>query len=181
MKDPVAERERQSLEKDKAYSRAYYAANQEKCRATRRAWKLNNQEKVQAGHSAWSRTNRDRVAASRRSRRASDSRFRATENLRRRVREVLKEAPKSQKTLKLFGCSPSFLRGHLTGLFKPGMTWENYGQWHIDHIKPCAAFDLRDPEQQKQCFHFSNLQPLWADENQRKGANFIKSVNFVVG
>ena len=51
------------------------------------------------------------------------------------------------------------------------MTWQNYGDgWHIDHIHPCAAFDLTDPEQQKACFHWSNLQPLWAIDNFRKSS-----------
>jgi len=50
------------------------------------------------------------------------------------------------------------------------MTWDNYGEWHIDHETPCAAFDLTDPVQQSNCFHYSNLQPLWAEENRRKGA-----------
>jgi hypothetical protein len=45
------------------------------------------------------------------------------------------------------------------------MTWENHGKWHIDHIKPCASFDLSIPEQQKLCFNFSNLQPLWQRDN----------------
>jgi hypothetical protein len=50
------------------------------------------------------------------------------------------------------------------------MTKENYGKWHTDHIIPCAAFDLSDPKQQTKCFHYSNIQPLWAEENLRKGA-----------
>ncbi len=50
------------------------------------------------------------------------------------------------------------------------MTWDNYGKWQIDHKIPCASFDLTDPEQQKSCFHFSNLQPLWAKDNNSKGA-----------
>lgn len=55
------------------------------------------------------------------------------------------------------------------------MTWANYGKsgWHIDHIKPCASFDLSDPDQQKACFHYSNLQPLWAFDNLSKGAKLV--------
>ncbi len=52
------------------------------------------------------------------------------------------------------------------------MTRENHGERHIDHIKPCAEFDLNNPEEQKKCFHFSNLQPLWAEENISKGAKY---------
>ena len=58
------------------------------------------------------------------------------------------------------------------------MDWENYGfgdnKWHIDHIIPCAAFDLTIPEQQKRCFHYTNLQPLWQRENLSKAKKYIK-------
>ena len=50
------------------------------------------------------------------------------------------------------------------------MNWDNYGVWHLDHIIPCARFDLSDPEQQKICFHYTNLQPMWGEDNMRKGA-----------
>ena len=62
---------------------------------------------------------------------------------------------------------------HIEQQFQPGMSWERHGKdLHIDHIKPCAAFDLTDPEQQKICFHFSNMRPLWAVDNLKKGAKF---------
>ena len=48
------------------------------------------------------------------------------------------------------------------------MNWDNYGQWHIDHIRPCASFNLLDPIEQKICFHYTNLQPLWAEDNLKK-------------
>jgi len=49
------------------------------------------------------------------------------------------------------------------------MNWSNYGKWHIDHIKSCASFDLSKKSEQKKCFHYTNLQPLWAEENIKKG------------
>jgi hypothetical protein len=56
-------------------------------------------------------------------------------------------------------------------MFEPGMTWENYGRvWHVDHRFPCAAFDMGRAEEQKRCFHYLNLQPLFAEDNLRKGA-----------
>jgi hypothetical protein len=50
------------------------------------------------------------------------------------------------------------------------MSWSNYGAWHIDHIKACAKFDLTIDSQQRECFNYTNLQPLWAKENIAKGA-----------
>ena len=61
---------------------------------------------------------------------------------------------------------------HLESKFKPDMTWDNYGEWHIDHIQPDVSFNytsVDDPEFQK-CWALSNLQPLWAEENLSKGA-----------
>ncbi len=75
---------------------------------------------------------------------------------------------KSERTSSLTGCSVPQLRNWLENRFKSGMSWGNYGQWHIDHIIPCAVFDLSKPEERKKCFHFSNLQPLWDWENHAK-------------
>ncbi len=78
---------------------------------------------------------------------------------------------KSLPTEKLIGCSFLQLRAHLEKSFTKEMTWENYGPvWHVDHIRPCATFDLTDPMEQLKCFNFSNLQPLSALENQKKGS-----------
>ena len=71
----------------------------------------------------------------------------------------------------LAGCDIEYLVEYLEDQFQAGMSWENHGRdgWHIDHIKPCASFDLTKLEDQKQCFHYTNLQPLWAYQNQSKG------------
>lgn len=82
-------------------------------------------------------------------------------------------AGKSCGTQELIGCSHQRLKAHLESQFKPGMTWKNYGKWHVDHIRPCASFnDLTEMSQQKDCFHYSNLQPLWASENMSKNARW---------
>lgn len=75
----------------------------------------------------------------------------------------------------LLGCTLQEFKSYLEYRFYPDgqtgevMTWENYGQWHIDEIIPCSAWDLKDPGQQRLCFHFSNAQPLCAKENFSKG------------
>lgn len=108
-----------------------------------------------------------------RRRRREDPQFRLTGLLRQRIYKALRGvATKSAATLKLLGCSVDELREHLEKQFQPGMTWADRGAWHVDHIRPVSSFDLTDPEQQQQCFHYTNLQPLWAADNIRKGARY---------
>jgi len=82
---------------------------------------------------------------------------------------------KSKRTMKLVGCSVKELKQYLENKFKEGMNWKNYGRngWHIDHILPCASFNLIKKEEQEKCFHYTNLQPLWAEENLRKNCKVI--------
>lgn len=64
---------------------------------------------------------------------------------------------------------------HLEGRFCDGMSWANYGKWHVDHVKPCALFDLTNPKEFQQCWALANLQPLWAAENCAKGAKYASA------
>jgi hypothetical protein len=92
--------------------------------------------------------------------------------LRDRIRHAMKRSSskKSEKTLDLIGCSVPFLMDWLEDRFQDGMNWDNQGKWHMDHIIPCASFDLSNPEEQRKCFHYTNLQPLWALDNMKKGS-----------
>jgi hypothetical protein len=101
--------------------------------------------------------------------------FKLTKCLRARLHAIVRRGlgQKHGSTFTLLGCSLDELRAHLEAQFSDGMGWGNYGEWHIDHIKPCARFDLTDPAQQQVCFHWSNLQPLWAADNIRKGARLV--------
>lgn len=122
----------------------------------------------------WQRRNPEKVASYRRrsmsKRRNSDPSFVIVKNLSRRITSVLRGANKCAPTLELLGCTADQFRRYIESKFHPGMTWENYGVmgWHIDHIVSCWKFDLTDPEQQKACFHYTNLQPLWRDANLAK-------------
>jgi hypothetical protein len=104
------------------------------------------------------------------------SQYKMIHNLRKRLREVAKQK-KAENTRAgsgsvLFGCSYTQLRNHLKKQFKDGMSWKNYGDWHIDHIIPMAKFDMNVIDQRNKCFHYSNLQPLWAVDNLKKGKKF---------
>lgn len=79
---------------------------------------------------------------------------------------------KSARSEELLGCSIEEARIHIEQLFEPGMSWENHGEWHIDHIRPCCTFDLANADEQRQCCHYTNLQPLWAADNLSKGSKY---------
>jgi len=99
----------------------------------------------------------------------SDINFRLKNVLRSRLYQALSGNRKNSKMIELLNCSIEKLKNHLQSQFVKGMTWDNYGKWHIDHIKPCAKFDLSKAEEQQKCFHYTNLQPLWAIDNIKKG------------
>ena len=103
---------------------------------------------------------------------SKDSNFRIALALRSSVVGALKRqgVRKNRKTEALLGTTKVEARKYIESLFKPGMTWENHGEWHLDHIIPCASFDLKCPVQQLACCYYKNLQPLWAIDNMKKGA-----------
>lgn len=110
----------------------------------------------------------------RKKRRETDVGYRIENRLRVRLHQALHGSLKVDSTKNLVGCSIDTLKNVLQNHFSDGMTWENIGKWHIDHIVPCAQFDLSDPDQQRECFHYTNLQPLWAVDNLRKHATTQK-------
>lgn len=99
----------------------------------------------------------------------TDIEWRLSKSLRDRLYKAISRDSKNLSALELVSCTIEELKHYIESQFNEGMTWENYGDWHIDHIRPCVSFDLTDPSQQKDCFHFSNLRPIWGDENRSKG------------
>ena len=99
--------------------------------------------------------------------------FRILHSLRGRLLQSLKNNVKKKHTIEFIGCSTKELKTYLESKFRNDMSWDNYGRkgWHIDHIKPCINFNLSDGEEQKTCFHYTNMQPLWATDNLHKWKN----------
>lgn len=129
----------------------------------------------------WHAANKDRQNAYKKrmnaARRRTDIHFKLASNLRGRIIVALKKSHKSGSAVKMLGCSIEAFRRYIEKQFQPGMTWENWGrgwggarEWHLDHVKPLASFDLSDPRQFAEACHFTNLQPLWAKDNLAKGA-----------
>lgn len=184
---------RDNPEKTRQYKRKWAKNNPEKIRIKNQRYRLNNLEKHRQNQRAWQKKNRDKFCLySQRWRRAHKEQARLSSNRtgykkyhnnplfrlmhlqRVRIARILKRSGerKTSRTLKYLGCSTEQLKLHIEQQFKPNMTWENHSihGWHVDHIKPLAAFDLTDPEQQQMAFHYSNLQPMWAMENIKKGS-----------
>lgn len=173
-------------------NRNYYAKKAEYA-ARQKAWALKNADKVSADHKtyywknkeshlkkcrAYHAKNWDKILPKKReyhkAKRKRDPQLRVALSLRERVRFSVKNSMgrKHNGTMLLIGCSVEFLMKHLESLWLPGMSWENYGRkgWHIDHIRPCASFDLTSERDQLTCFHWTNMQPLWWLDNLIKGA-----------
>lgn len=157
----------------KEYNRRYREQNTKAFReAGRRYWKK-NKELLRLKLNEWRRNNPEKTAAQERRSREGNINYRISCNIRNRMWSVLNGTSKHAPTLELLGCTPEHFRFHLEQQFTDGMTWDNYGDWHMDHIQPCASFDQTDPEQQKQCWHYTNYQPLWAEDNLRKSDTII--------
>lgn len=144
------------------YSKDYYESHKDYFEK----YRLQNQEH----YTKWRKENRKKLNEYRNNKMKTDIGFRISANLRSRLSTLLSrnKFEKSNSTLKLLGCTLEELKLYLESKFQKGMTWENYGEWHIDHIKACSKFDLSKSSEQKKCFHYSNLQPLWKVDNLKK-------------
>ena len=169
-----------------AQIRAYAAANREKLNAAKRAarradpekekeiqrrWRLKNPEKAaQLQREGFQRHKAKRLAWEREYRRKSVNR-KISVSLRNRLNAVLRGKTKFSSVLTLLGCSLQEFKESFQARFTGEMSWERFlsGKIHIDHIIPCVDFDLSKEDEQRRCFNFSNLQPLWARDNLQKG------------
>lgn len=133
--------------------REWYAQNKEARRKTIELWRNKNPEKLRKIQREWAKKQR-----------IHNLQYKLKQNLCRRMREMIDENSKGGRSKELLGCTIEELKKYLESKFRPGMSWDNYGPdgWTMDHIIACYHFNLSKTEEQKKCFHYTNLQPLWA-------------------
>lgn len=148
------------------YKANYYVKNKKHINAKSSEWRENNPERNKELKRKWEIKPENKKAKLEylKQHKINNPNYRIICNMRRRLGHVM-AGKKPAKTMELLGCTAEQLKTHLESLFKPEMVWENYGQWHVDHIIPLSSFDLLDEVQVKIACNFKNLQPLWAKEN----------------
>jgi hypothetical protein len=175
-KDGLQRRCKECKKNNPETTRLYRIKNFEKRKIQLRKWRKENRERS----NEWTRLYNKKPEVKKKrnlyfkNRIDTDPCFKILHSLRNRLRVALKLSglSKNESAKNLVGISIEGLKKYLESKFKTGMTWENYNKfgWHIDHIIPCASFDLSKPKEQTKCFHYTNLQPLWWYENLAKGA-----------
>lgn len=189
----------ENREKFTTYHKEYRKNNKEKLFLLNKNYRETNKERVFENGKRWREANRDRLLEEKkiyniehrdrlrplkrqreRERMAVDISFRISKTFSHRLRESLKTGKNGKKWQAIVGYSVIELRAHLESQFQPGMNWDNYGKygWHIDHRHPVSAFNFTstDDPDFKKCWALTNLQPLWATDNMKKGARI--AVNF---
>lgn len=151
-------------EKINEYKKNYYKNNKTKYIFDQQIYRNNNRKKINSNKRRYQKERRE-----------NDYLYKLTENMRCRVRDFMKmkNVTKRNKTFEIVGCTPKELSIYIEKQFTNGMNWENYGKfgWHIDHIIPLNSGKTED-EIYKLC-HYTNLQPMWWNENISKGAKIL--------
>lgn len=162
---------------NRVYLRQYYSVNKSNMLAQQKRHYEDNKERILARCYLYTKQyrilNREKVASTRRQyefkKRREDLQYRLRRYLRKRLWCALKGNFKSGSAVRDLGCSIKSLKKHLERQFRESMSWDNYGDWHIDHVKPLSSFNLSEREELLKACHYTNLQPLWKTENLEKG------------
>jgi len=165
--------------KNPNYNKEYYSSNFVEINKKNKEWYYLNIEKHKENSKKWDELNKEKIKEYRNNRikiiRKTDPIGNLKLNIRTRTYNILKtkNIKKQNKTFDIIGCTSEFLKEYLEKQFKDGMTWDNYGKngWHVDHIIPLSS-GKNEEEVYKLC-NYTNLQPLWAEENLSKGNKIL--------
>jgi hypothetical protein len=161
-------------------------ANRDKTKETSRLWYQQNRERARERNGEYYRANAEAVCERtkkyrqdnpewyRKYRRDWRRRNRLISNVRAGIWGCLSGRQKDSSSVEYIGCTLEELWVHLESKFQDGMTRKNYGEWHVDHIRPLSSFDFEvDTENTlHEAWHYTNLQPLWAKDNLSKGSSW---------
>jgi hypothetical protein len=164
----------------KIYCSQWCENNKEKVLEKNKRFRENNKEKRNKYSKEYRENNKEYYNEYQNNRKKTDPLFKLRCNLSTRIYIVLKNKNyiKSKRTLEMLGCDLHTAKAHLEKQFTKGMTWDNQGKWHIDHIIPCTS--AKTEEELIKLFHYTNLQPLWAFDNLSKGKKIIEKQLFLL-
>ena len=164
-------------ERVKEICKEYYQANKERIKESSKKYYQANKENIKENNKEYQKANKERInhhkKEYRRERRKTDPLFKMRCNLRKRTWAAFKSKywQKNNTTKDLLGCTFEEAKQHIEKQFTKGMNWNNYGKWHIDHIIPLAS--AKNEQEICNLCHYTNLQPLWAEDNIKKGNKII--------
>ena len=176
-------------EKNIKRAKEYREENKEKLVSAKKIYVFEHKDEVKQQKKSWYEKNKEQILLSKKERYNKNKKAiiqwqmeytktniqeRIRHSLRVRLSHALRNNFKAGSAVRDLGCSIQELIIHLENKFLPGMSWANYGSWHIDHIMPLSKFDLTDREQFLQACCYTNLQPLWAEDNLKKGSSIPK-------
>jgi hypothetical protein len=151
----------------------YREENKTKILENKKKYYYNNLEKTKIYRKKYNKENRDYYNKWEKNKAETDILFRLSRNMRSRLRSFLKSEKivKKTKTMDIVGCESHFLKEYLEQKFQQGMSWDNYGVWHIDHIIPLSS--AKSEEEIYKLCHYTNLQPLWGIDNIKKSNKIL--------
>jgi hypothetical protein len=183
----VRKRRAENKEGVKKTNRRCYVKNAEKRKQSAKEYRMANPDKCKESCRSYSKTHRNTINVAKHNYYHNVEKHKPHIMIKKALRTRIKTAfkkiglRKNCSATEHLGCSDEELKLHFENLFYDRfngekMTWENHGTygWHIDHIKPLSSFDLTDPEQVKLACYYTNLQPLWAEDNLKKGDTLNK-------
>lgn len=196
-KNPDYAKDYQQSEKRKEYQKQYYKQHSNAYKDRKKQWRKDHPEQEAQARKAYIEKNKKEInkyhSLWKAKKRETDIYYKLKENTSRRIRyelNTLLKGKKTKRTTAYIGCTIDALKTHLEKQFTDGITWENYGSiWHIDHIIPCATWNLADEFENNCCWNYRNLQPMLASVNQSKHDNhsqeekekYVKEMREILG
>ena len=163
----------ENKEKLKENAKKYYQENKEQIKETAKKWHQENKEQRKEYKKKWRQENKGQIREYLKNRRKTNPLFKLSCNLRQRTSNAFRSKgySKNTKTQKMLGVDWEVCKAHIERQFTKGMNWDNYGEWHVDHIIPLASATTE--KRLKELCHYTNLQPLWASDNLSKSDKII--------